>query len=55
MYVEMNTNTMMERHGGHWREIKELNTPIGRHFTRCGITNLTMQINAGLKEGEENS
>ena len=51
-YVGMTTNTMMERHGGHRREIQEESTPLGRHFGRCGIQNLSLQIIAGCKDGE---
>ena len=54
-YVGMSTNTMMERHGGHRREIQELLTPLGRHFARCGIDNLSLQIIAGVKAGEEDA
>ena len=46
-YVGMTTNTMMERHGGHRREIQ---VPLGRHFSRFGITNLSLQIIAGVKK-----
>jgi hypothetical protein len=49
----MTTNTMMERHGGHRREIQESSTPLGRHFAKCGIANLSLQIIAGVKQGEE--
>ena len=52
-YVGMTTNTMMERHGGHRREIQELLSPLGRHFAKCGIANLSLQIIAGVKQGEE--
>ena len=52
-YVGMSTNTMMERHGGHRREIQEEMTPLGRHFARCGIDNLCLQIIAGVRHGEE--
>ena len=48
----MTINNMMERHGGHRREIQEKSTPLGRHFGRCGIQNLSLQIIAGYKEGE---
>ena len=43
------------RHGGHRREIQELLTPLGRHFARCGIDNLSLQIIAGVKAGEEDA
>ena len=36
--------SVMDRHGGHRREIQELLTPLGRHFARCGIDNLSLQI-----------
>ena len=49
-YVRMTTNSMIERHGGHRREIQELFTTLGRHFA-----NLSLQIIAGVKEGEENA
>ena len=49
----MTTNTMMERHRGHRREIQESSTPLGRHFAKCGISNLSLQIIAGVKQGEE--
>ena len=52
-YVGMTTNTMMERHRGHRREIQERSTPLGRHFARCGIQKLSLQIIAGFKHGEE--
>ena len=52
-YVGMTTNTMMERHRGHRREIQEGSTPLGRHFARCGIQILSLQIFAGFKHGEE--
>ena len=45
--------TMMERHSGHRREIEEVSTPLGRHFGRCGLNKFSLQIIAGVKEGEE--
>ena len=43
----------MYRHRGHRREIQELLTPLGRHFAKCGIQNLSLQIIAGVKQGEK--
>ena len=37
----------------HRTEIQESSTPICRHFAKCGITNLSLQIIAGVKQGEE--
>ena len=52
-YVGMSSNTMMERHRGHRREIQEETTPLGRHFARCGITHLSLQIIAGVRHGQQ--
>ena len=49
-YVGMTINTMMERHRGHRREVQESLTPLGRHFARCGMDNLSLQMIAGVKE-----
>jgi hypothetical protein len=49
----MTTNRMMERHGGNRREIQESSTPLGRHFAKCGKKHLSLQIIAGVKQGEE--
>ena len=49
----MTTNRMMERHGGNRREIQESSTPLGRHFAKCGIVNLFLEIIAGVKQGED--
>ena len=51
-YVGKKVNTMMERHNGHRRE-EERSTPLGRHFSQCGLKNFSLQIIAGVKEGEE--
>ena len=51
-YKGMTINTMMERQGGHRKNIEEESTPLGRHFGRCGIQNLSLQIIAGCKDGE---
>ena len=52
-YVGMTTNTMMERHRGHRREVQELSTPLRRHFARCGIANLCLRMIARVKEEEQ--
>ena len=52
-YVGKSTNTMMQRHGGHRNEIRGLLSPLGRHFAKCGIDNLILQIIAGVKPGED--
>ena len=52
-YVGKTITTMMERHSGHRREIEEVSTPLGRHFGRCGLNKFSLQIIAGVKEGEE--
>ena len=51
----MTTQTMMQRHTGHRREIEGKLSPLGRHFAKCGIQNLVLQIIAGVKEGEDNA
>ena len=40
---------------GHRREIQEILTPLGRHFAKFGIDNLSLQIIAGVKVGEEDA
>ena len=52
-YVEKTVNTMMDRHSGHRREVEEKSTPLGRHFSQCGLNNFSLHIIAGVKEGEE--
>ena len=52
-YVGKSTQTMMQRHNGHRNEIRGLLTPLGRHFARCGMEHLTLQIIAGVKNGED--
>ena len=52
-YVGKSTQTMMKRHGGHRNEITGLLSPLGRHFARSGKANLSLQIIAGVKVGEE--
>ena len=37
----------------HRTEIQESSTPICRHFAKCGITNLSLQIIAGVKQGKK--
>ena len=51
----MTTQTMMQRHTGHRREIEGKLTTLGRHFSKCGIQSLALQIIAGVKEGEEDA
>ena len=52
-YLGKTVNTMMERHNGHRREVEEKSTPLGRHFSQCGLNNFSLQIIAGVKEGKE--
>ena len=44
---------MMDSHNGHRKEVEEKSTPLGRHFSQCGLNNFSLQIIAGVKEGEE--
>ena len=32
------------RHNGHRQEIREENTPLGKHFAKCGYEHLRVQI-----------
>ena len=47
------TEAMHKRHTGHRREIEEESTPLGRHFARCGYTNLGLQMIDCVKQGED--
>jgi hypothetical protein len=38
---------------GHRREIEEESTPLGRHFSRCGYTNLAIQMIDCVKQGQD--
>ena len=51
-YVGKTTELMHKRHAGHRREIEEESTPLGRHFARCGYTNMSIQIIDCVKTGE---
>ena len=51
-YVGSTTEAMHRRHGGHRTEIREESTPLGRHFSRCGVENFVLQIIDCVKEGE---
>ena len=44
---------MMQRHTAHRREIEEETTPLGRHFARCAIDKLSLQIIAGVRHGQQ--
>ena len=44
---------MHKRHTGHRREIEEESTPLGRHFARCGYTNLSLQMIDCVRPGED--
>ena len=52
-YVGKTTEPMHKRHTGHRREIEDENTPLGRHFARCGYNNLGLQIIDCVKPGED--
>ena len=52
-YVGKSTQTMKQRHCGHRNEIRGQLTPLGRHFAKCGIEQLSLQIIAGVKHGQE--
>ena len=32
------------RHGGHRQEVREESSPLGRHFARCGVEMMLIQI-----------
>ena len=54
-YTGMTTQTMGQRHSAHKTEIKERSTPLGRHFSVCGIQNFSLQIIDTVKEGERDA
>jgi hypothetical protein len=51
-YVGKTTKTMNTRHNGHKDEIKNASTPLGRHFTKCGLGNYSLQIIDCVKSKE---
>ena len=51
-YVGSTIDTMGTRHNGHRMEIKNKNTPLGKHFSECGIEHFSLQIIDCVKEGE---
>ena len=52
-YVGRTIDSMNLRHNGHRNEIKLKNTPLGRHFAKCGYENLSLQIIDCVKPGEK--
>ena len=50
-YVGCSTTAMNIRHNGHKQEIREANTPLGRHFHVCGVENYVVQIIDHVKIG----
>ena len=51
-YVGSTTEAMNLRHNGHRTEIRNQSTPLGKHFAKCGIKNLSLQIIDCVKQGE---
>ena len=43
---------MNTRHNGHKDKIKNASTPLGRHFTKCGLGNYSLQIIDCVKSKE---
>ena len=41
------------RHAGHKMEIRLKSTPLGRHYSECGIKNFSLQIIDCVKVGED--
>ena len=52
-YCGSSSQMMMRRHAGHRQEVREKNSPLGRHFAACGYDNFSLQIIDCVKEGEE--
>ena len=52
-YVGSTTDAMNLRHNGHRTEIRNQSTPLGKHFAKCGIKNLSLQIIDCVKQGEK--
>ena len=52
-YVGKTTEAMHKRHTGHRREIEDQSTPLGRHFSKCGYANFSVQIIDCVKDGED--
>ena len=52
-YVGKTTEAMHLRHAGHKTEIRLRSTPLGRHFSECGIKNFSLQIIDCVKQGED--
>lgn len=54
-YTGSTTTTMASRHSSHKTEIKDKSTPLGRHFSQCGIEHFSLQIIDCVKEGEQDA
>ena len=52
-YVGKTTEAMHLRHSGHKTEIRLRSTPLGRHFSHCGLKNFSLQVIDCVKEGED--
>ena len=52
-YVGSTTTAMNLRHNGYRQEIKMENTPLGKHFARCGIEHFSLQLIDCVRQGEE--
>ena len=52
-YVGSTTIHMHKRHNLHGEEVRKESTPLGRHFSLCGMANMSIQIIDCVKEGEE--
>ena len=51
-YCGSSTETMAGRHAGHRTDIRNQTSPLGRHFSQCGIENFSLQIIDTVREGE---
>ena len=52
-YVGKSINFMHVRHSGHRQEIDNVSSELGCHFSKCGYTNLSLQIIDCVREGED--
>ena len=51
-YCGSSTESMAGRHAGHRTDIRNQSSPLGRHFSQCGIEHFSLQIIDTVREGE---
>ena len=54
-YTGSTTETIGLCHASHRTEIKNKSTPLGRHFSYCGLENFSLQLIDCVKQGENDA